>query len=117
MTYRDILTLLKAGYSKDEIDAMDDSKEVSKPVEPAPAPAPVETEPAPVKNEEQSTAKNEEPAQSMTAQQLENLLNKLIAGMQANNRLDAEMGARIIDPHTTAIDTMRSISDIPNNRN
>ena len=114
MTYRDILTLLKAGYSRDEIEAMDDSKEVSKPVEPAPAPiepapAPVETEPAPVKNEE--------PAQSMTAQQLENLLNKLISGMQANNRLDAEMGAQIIDPHTTAIDTMRAISDIPNNRN
>ena len=128
MTYKEILVLLSAGYTKEEIDKMNDSgvpgdSPFSSP--PSPPSPPVEADPTP---RETGAAGEGEQApeavenitggqlanvQNITIEQIESVVSKLIAGIQANNRADAEMGAKIIDPHKTALDTLRSISDIP----
>ena len=112
-SYRDIMLLLRAGYSKAEIDAMDDeelqyepnTQTEQKPTEPAnvpqgPTSVPVEpVQPAP------------QPASDMdkVLQQLADLT----AAIQGNNRAYAEMGAQIIDPQQTAVDVLRGMSGIP----
>lgn len=130
-TYSDILILLKAGYTKEEIDNMADAP-VSPPFqEQAAVPAlavspsspseslPEESVPAPPVDD-RPTQPASDPAPQPAAdpvgdqiRQLQEMMSGLIAQIQQGSREQAEMGARIIDPHTSAIQTLRSISNIP----
>lgn len=108
MTYADILILLKAGYTKDEIDAMD-----------APADEPqAEKVPASEPQAEPAAPAPEAPAEEPPAdptQQVLTQITELIKVVQANNRGNAEMGAEIIEPHQQALSTLRSLGGLPDN--
>lgn len=111
MTYADILTLLRAGYTKDEIDAMEDpadpaAQPETKPADPAPE-APAE-EQAP---EAQPAAPTEAPADP--TQQILHQLTELVKSVQAQNRGAAEIKGNIIEPGAQAMDTLRSLGGIP----
>ena len=130
MTYADILTLLRAGYTKDEIDAME------APEAPAPQPetqpanqaqeAPAE-EPAPEAQpaNQAQEAPAEEPApeaqpanQAQEApadptQQILQQLTELVRSVQAQNLGAAEIRGNIIEPGAQAMDTLRSLGGIP----
>ena len=92
MKSSDILTLLQAGYTKAEIEAMD---------QPAPAqtqPAPDQTPAAPAQNPEAPAQNQEAPAQNQDAPadgyaKLENLLNQLIGLQQNQNINHVNMGS------------------------
>lgn len=124
MTYADILILLKAGYTKDEINNMEapadpqalllspgavvqpsgaaaseSSSSESLPQESVPAPEVGDPEPAP-----------QDPTQQILMQ-----LTELVKSVQANNRSMAEMGAEIIEPRQQAINTLKSLGGIPDN--
>ena len=117
MTYRDIIVLLNAGYTKADIDAMSDDKpaeatknsdvqEHSEPVNvpqngTSPASDPVETtEPAKPENEYDRLTKQ---------------LAELTAAVQNANRAGAEMGGKIISPHETGINALRELGGVPAN--
>ena len=131
-TYSDILILLKAGYTKEEIDNMVDAAPVSPPFqEQAAVPAalavspsspseslPEEPVPAPPVDDRPSQPAAD-PAPQPAAdpvgdqiRQLQEMMSGLIAQIQQGSREQAEMGARIIDPHTSAIQTLRGLADI-----
>ena len=121
MTVNEILTLLSAGYTKEEIDKLTSDQITTDTPFPSPvnAETPVTGEKSPVMDgepEPEVKADEDKPAAvGITADQLESMISRLLAGIQENARADAEMKARIIDPHESAIDTLRSISDIPTN--
>lgn len=109
MTYADILILLKAGYTKDEIQQMDSPVEAAPAESPAaPQPEPAAEAPAP----EPEAAAPEDPTQQILHQ-----LTELIKSVQANNRGAAEMGASIIDPQQAAINTLGALAGIPKQDN
>lgn len=120
MTYADILTLLRAGYTKDEIDAMEvpadpAAQPETQPADPAPeAPAPEqapEAQPADPAPEAQPAAKPETPADP--TQQILHQLTELVRSVQAQNREAAEIKGNIIEPGAQAMDTLRSLGGIP----
>ena len=77
MNYDDILALVRAGYSKTEIDAMGSGAAAPAPVpEPAPAPAP-KLAPA--------TAPEPAPAPAPQLSQTEALLRKILGAVQMGN--------------------------------
>lgn len=113
-SYRDIMLLLRAGYSKTEIDAMTDeelqdepnTQTEQKPTEPVnvpqgPTSAPVE----PVQPVPQPASDMDKVLQQLSA---------LTAAIQGNNLAYAEMGAEIIDPQQTAVNVLRGMGGIPN---
>ena len=93
MNYDDILALVRAGYSKTEIDAMGSGAAAPAPVpEPAPAPAPklapaTAPEPAPATAPEPAPATAPEPAPAPAPQlsQTEALLRKILGAVQMGN--------------------------------
>lgn len=105
MNLNDTLALIRAGYTKEEIQAMETTVEpapapVSEP-EPSPVPEPKQTEPAP--------APAAPEAQASEYQKLEALLNKFIGVAQQNNlnasmnesgvaRTDTDILASVINP-------------------
>lgn len=105
MNLNDTLALIRAGYSKEEIQAMETT------VEPAPAPAP-EPEPSPAPEPQQTEpapAPAAPEAQTSEYQKLEALLNKFIGVAQQNNvnasmnesgvrRTDTDILASVINP-------------------
>ncbi len=123
-TYSDILILLKAGYTKEEIDNMVDAAPVSPPFqEQAAVPAalavspsspseslPEEPVPAPPVDDRPSQPAADPVGDQI--RQLQEMMSGLIAQIQQGSREQAEMGARIIDPHTSAIQTLRGLADI-----
>lgn len=125
MTYKEILTLLQAGYTKDEINSMDtgdtDTPDHSASSLPAAIESPsILSQPSSQSGEAvpSSPAVEPEPQPKVPApadptQQILDKLTELVRSVQSNNRENADMGGRIIDPHESAINTLRSISDIP----
>ena len=88
MRSSDILTLLQAGYTKAEIEAMD------QPAPAAPAQtheAPDQTPAAPAQNQEAPAQNQEAPADGYA--KLENLLNQLIGIQQNQNINHVNMGS------------------------
>ena len=127
MTYKEILVLLNAGYTKDEISAMDlpDNQQVpqqdsahesaagassllSSAAPPVPSPSAGEDEVVPASS---SPAMEPDPMG-----QLQSMFQDLMTQLQQNNRAQVDMGAKIIDPHESAINTLRSLNSIPNNQ-
>lgn len=113
MTYADILILLKAGYTKDEIDAMEKPEQAAPAVEPeaqqaAPAPEAPAEEQAP---EVRQAAPTEAPADP--TQQILHQLTELVRSVQAQNLGAAEIKGNIIEPGAQAMDTLRSLGGIP----
>lgn len=107
MTYADILILLKAGYTKDEISAMDDPEQAAPETEQeTQQAAPTQEAPA----EEQAPA--EQPAADPTQQILQQL-TELVRSVQAQNLGAAEIKGNIIEPGAQAMDTLRSLGGIP----
>lgn len=122
-TYSDILILLKAGYTKEEINNMADAAPVSPPFqEQAADPAlavspsspseslPGESVPAPPVDDRPPQPEADPVGDQI--KQLQDMMTGLIAQIQQGSREQAEMGARIIDPHTSAIQTLRGLADI-----
>jgi hypothetical protein len=111
MTYADIIIMLKAGYTKEEIEAMDQpeapaAQPETQPADPAQE-APAE-EQAP---ESQPAAPAEAPADP--TQQILRQLTELVRSVQAQNRGAAEIKGNIIEPGAQAMDTLRSLGGIP----
>lgn len=111
-SYSDIILMLRAGYTRKEIDAFSDEETT-----PAPAPqaAPSET------NEEPAGATNAQPVQEpspapQTAEasttELLAAIKALTAAVQTGNRAAAEMGANIIDPQTAGVNALAGMSNI-----
>ena len=128
MTYADILTLLRAGYTKDEIDAMEapaaqlETQPETQPANQAPeAPAPEqapETQPSAQAPEAQPAAPAQAPEAQPAApadptQQILQQLTELVKSVQAQNRGAAEIKGNIIEPGALAMDTLRSLGGIP----
>lgn len=86
MTYADKITLARAGYTRAEIEAMDNSPATAtQPTTPEPAPAAPEPAPAPATPAEPEPAPVMQPAQ--TPQSLEaSLLYQILGAVQAGNR-------------------------------
>ena len=118
MTYKEILTLLSAGYTKAEIDALDapDAPQAEAPDHSAPL---LSAEPQPSSQSGEAVPSSPaaepepQPAQEDPLQEMKNMFAGFLASLQQNNRETADMGGKIIDPHESAINTLRSISDIP----
>lgn len=100
MNSNDILTLLKAGYSKAEIEAMDQPA----PAEPTQTPAEPEQTQTEPEQTQQTPAEPEQtqPASNDGYAKLEALLNKFINTAQANN-LNANMAGAAQQKTTTDI--------------
>lgn len=121
MTYKEILTLLQAGYTKDEINSMDtgdtDTPDHSTSSIPAAIESPsILSQPSSQSGEAVPSSPAVEPEPAAPAdptQQILEKLTELVRSVQSNNRENADMGGKIIDPHESAINTLRSISDIP----
>lgn len=111
MTYADILILLKAGYTKTEIEAMDQPEQAAPAAEPETQPA----APAPEAPAEEQTPAAQPDAPQDPTQQILMQLTELVKSVQANNRSMAEMGAEIIEPRQQAINTLKSLGGIPDN--
>lgn len=126
MTYSDILILLKAGYTKDEIDNMTDTTAEPQALAPfpetgssLPPSADVPSESLPQESVPAPAVGDPDPAPQPAAdpvgeqiKQLQEMMSGLIAQIQQGSREQAEMGAKIIDPHTSAIQTLRGLADI-----
>ena len=96
MRSSDILTLLQAGYSKAEIEAMDQPE------------APDQTQDTPAQNQEAPAQNQEAPAQNQEAPadgyaRLEALLNQLVGIQQSNNVNHVNMGSNYEERSTTDI--------------
>jgi hypothetical protein len=114
MTYADIIIMLKAGYTKEEIEAMDQTEAPAaqpetQPANPAPE-APAE-EQAPEAQPAAPAAPAEAPADP--TQQILQQLTELVRSVQAQNRGAAEIRGNIIEPGAQAMDTLRSLGGIP----
>lgn len=115
MTYADILILLRAGYTKAEIDALqaDDAAPEAAAQTPAADPVPA----APAQADDQTPAEDPQPVEQPATppdptQQVLQQITELVRAVQANNRSSAEMGA-IIDPQQSAIDTLGALGGLP----
>lgn len=119
-SYADIILMLRAGYSREEIDAFNDEDTA-----PAPQAAPSETreEPAEATNAqpvpETSPAPQPVPEPSPAPQAADAGNNELLAAIKAltaavqtGNRAAAEMGANIIDPQTAGVNALAGMSNI-----
>lgn len=110
MTYKDIIILLSAGYTKDEISGMDDSQpDPAATPQPAPQPEPQpDAQPAP------AAPQLEPQPETQTAPQPDLLaaIRELTAAVQANNRAAADMGANIIDPIKAGHQAMAGIGGL-----
>lgn len=106
MTYKDIIILLSAGYTKDEISGMDDSQP-----DPAAIPQP---EPQPDAQPAPAAPQLEPQPETQTAPQPDLLaaIRELTAAVQANNRAAADMGANIIDPIKAGHQAMAGIGGL-----
>ena len=103
MSYKDIIILLSAGYTKDEISGMDDTQP-----EPQPAPAAIpQPEPQPEPQPDPQPAPQPDPQPDLLA-----ALRELTAAVQANNRAAADMGANIIDPIKAGQQAMAGIGGL-----
>lgn len=112
MTYADILTLLRAGYTKDEIDAMEAPAAQPETQQADPAPeAPAEEQAPEAHPETQPEAQPAAP--SDPTQQILHQLTELVRSVQAQNRGAAEIRGNIIEPGAQAMDTLRSLGGIP----
>lgn len=114
MTYKDIIILLSAGYTKDEISGMDDNKPDPQPAPAAiPQPAP-QPEPQPDAQPAPAAPQLEPQPETQTAPQPDLLaaIRELTAAVQANNRAAADMGANIIDPIKAGHQAMAGIGGL-----
>lgn len=121
MKSSDVLTLLNAGFTREEILAMDAEPEAASASDhssdllsadtPSVSPSSQPDEAVP-----SSPAVEQETAQDPTQQILQQL-TELVRSVQANNRSSAEMGAEIIEPKQQALSTLRSLGGIPENQN
>ena len=81
MNYSEVIELLRAGFTADEIRSMinpqnpQNNPQETEPVTPEPAPAAMETEPAPVENVPEDTRFN----------QLNETMGKILSAIQAGN--------------------------------
>ena len=92
MRSSDILTLLQAGYTKAEIEAMDQPAPEQTPEAPDQTPtAPAQTQPAPDQTPAAPAQNQEAPADGYA--KLENLLNQLIGLQQNQNINHVNMGS------------------------
>jgi hypothetical protein len=114
MTYADIIIMLKAGYTKEEIEALDQPEAPAAQPETQPADtaqeAPAE-EQAPEAQPAAPAAPAEAPADP--TQQILRQLTELVRSVQAQNRGAAEIRGNIIEPGAQAMDTLRSLGGIP----
>lgn len=108
MKSSEILELVRAGYTKAEIQAMD----AAAPAAPAADPVPAAEPAAPVPAADPQPAA--EPAAPDWQQQLFTQLGALTAAIQGQNRAQAEMGAQIIEPYAAGVNTLRGLVNIPN---
>lgn len=119
MKSTDVLTLLNAGFTREEILAMDAEPEAASASDHSsdllsadtpsvsPSSQPAEAVPS-------SPAVEQEGPQDPTQQILQQL-TELVKSVQANNRSQAEMGAEIIEPRQQAINTLKSLGGLPDN--
>ena len=95
MTLEQTITLLEAGYTKEEILALDAPQEPTPAPDPEPAPAPADPEPAPA-------PAGPEPQNQGQNDALQDVLKELAAvkvtlkGLQANNIRSAEGGKETV---------------------
>lgn len=116
MNAHDILTLLRAGYSKGEIDAMsreEAAETTNNETDNLPAEnpqAPQEPAPAPVAAQE---APAEPPKAAGTElDRLFSELRNLTAAIQQSNRAAADMGANIIDPQAAGVNALADLGNL-----
>ena len=115
MTYREILVLLNAGYTKSEIDAMSDDKPAD-----ATKNSDVQEHSEPVNVPQNETSSASDPVETPATEKpesdydrLSKQLAELTAAMQSANRSGAEMGGQIIGPKETGINVLREIGGVP----
>lgn len=109
-SYSDIILLLRAGYSREEIDAFDDEDTA-----PAPQAAPSETPEEPAETANSQPVPEPSPAPQTAEGGFTELLaaiKALTAAVQTGNRAAAEMGANIIDPQTAGVNALAGMSNI-----
>lgn len=116
MNAQEILELVRAGYTKTEIDAMgrENAAETTN-AENVPVPEP-SAQATQTEAQDATEAKTEHEPPVSPGTELDRLyaeLRNLTAAMQANNRAAADMGASIIEPQKAAINTMRELADVP----
>ena len=105
MSYKDIIILLNAGYTKEEISGMDAAQPDPAAIpQPDPQPAP-QLEPAP--DAQTAPAAPAAPQPDLLA-----AIRELTAAVQANNRDAADMGANIIDPIKVGQQAMAGIGGL-----
>lgn len=101
MDLNDIITLVKAGYTKDEISAMQAS-----PTEPAAGPAEVTPDPQPVPEENAPAPATAPAPEQGNYEKMEALLNKLINITQGQN-INTNMAAAV--PTRTSQDILADV--------
>ena len=107
MSYKDIIILLSAGYTKEEISGMD-AAEPDPAAIPQPAPQP-DAQPAPQPEAQPAPQPEAQPAPQPD---LLAAIRELTAAVQANNRAAADMGANIIDPIKAGQQAMAGIGGL-----
>lgn len=107
MSYKDIIILLSAGYTKEEISGMDDAQPDPQQAPAAPQPEPQPDQPAP-QPEQPDPAAIPQPEQP----DLLAAIRELTAAVQANNRAASDMGANIIDPIKAGQQAMAGIGGL-----
>lgn len=113
MLSSEILELVRAGYTKAEIQAMDDAAPAPA-ADPVPAAEPAAPSPAADPVPAAEPAAPAAPAAPDWQQQLFTQLGALTAAIQGQNRAQAEMGAQIIEPYAAGVNTLRGLVNIPN---
>lgn len=116
-SYSDIILMLRAGYSREEIDAFSDEDTSPAPQAAAPAPqaVPSETPEEPTENANAQPVPEPSPAPQAAeggSTELLAAIKALTAAVQGNNRAAAEMGANIIDPQTAGVNALAGMSNI-----
>lgn len=118
MSYKDIIILLSAGYTKEEISGMDaDQPDPAASTQPAPQPeaqpAPAAPQPEPQPDAQPAPQPEPQPdAQPAPQPDLLAAIRELTAAVQANNRAAADMGANIIDPIKAGQQAMAGIGGL-----
>lgn len=105
MNYKDVIALINAGYTKAEIDAMQDASSDQPEVTPAENPEPETPEPTQGATEQQ-TQQPANNAQDDPYTRLEAKLNQLI-GLQQNQNINANVGDAA--PARTSTDILGSV--------
>lgn len=118
MTYADIIIMLKAGYTKEEIETMDqpeaqpEAQPETQQADPAPE-APSQEQAPEAQPAAQAEAEAQPAAPADPTQQILQQLTELVRSVQAQNRGAAEIKGNIIEPGAQAMDTLRSLGGIP----